>query len=304
MAGEGGGVWLIAGPTASGKSALALALAERVGGEIVNADALQLYRDLRVLSARPGEADLARAPHHLYGVADAGEAWSVGRWLRATLPALGAIAERGRPAVVVGGTGLYFAALTRGLADTPPVPEAVRDAIAARFDHAGEAAARSALAQVDPQAEARIAPGDRQRLVRALAVAQATGRPLSAWMAQTRPALAPGGWRGLVLEPPRQALYAACDARFDAMLAHGAADEARALLARGLAPTLPAMKAVGLRELGRWLAGELDRDAAAAQARRETRRYAKRQLTWFRNQAADWPRLPAPDVDEALRVLA
>ncbi|MBE7220274.1 MAG: tRNA (adenosine(37)-N6)-dimethylallyltransferase MiaA [Caulobacteraceae bacterium] len=299
---EEGGVWLIAGPTASGKSALALALAGRTGGEIVNADSLQLYRDLRVLSARPDAADLAHAPHHLYGIADAAEAWSVGRWLRAALPVLEAVHARGRPAIVVGGTGLYFAALTRGLAQTPPVPEAVRDAVAARFDEEGEAIARAELRGVDPDAETRIAPGDRQRLVRALAVAQATGRPLSAWRAQTRPALASDRWRGLVLEPSRERLYAACDARFDAMLAAGALAEARALLARNLAPDLPAMKAVGLRELGRHLAGEIPLAEAAELARRETRRYAKRQLTWFRNQAADWPRMA--DADAALRFLA
>ena len=257
-----------------------------------------------MLSARPGAAELSRAPHHLYGVADAAQGWSVGAWLRAAEPRLGEIAARGRRAIVVGGTGLYFAALTRGLAATPPVPMAARDAATARFDAEGEAAVRGALAAVDPQAAARIAPGDRQRLARALAVAQHTGRPLSAWRADTRPTLAADGWRGLVLEPPRPALYAACDARFDAMLAAGALEEARALLARGLGSDLPAMKAVGLRELGRHLAGELSLDAAAELTRRETRRYAKRQTTWFRGQAPDWPRLVAPQVEAALAVLS
>ena len=303
-AGEGGSrVWLIAGPTASGKSALALALAERVGGEIVNADALQLYADLRVLSARPTDTELTRAPHHLYGVADAAQAWSVGRWLRAALPVLEAIAARGRRAIVVGGTGLYFAALTRGLAETPPVADAVRDAAAARFDARGEADVRAGLAACDPAAAARIAPGDRQRLVRALAVHMATGRALSDWRAGTSPALAPGAWRGLVLEPERGALYARCDARFDAMLAGGAAAEVAALLARGLPADRPALKAVGVRELGGWLEGRTTLEAAAELARRETRRYAKRQLTWFRNQAPDWPRLAASDIEAALRLL-
>ncbi len=278
-------------------------MAERCGGELVNADALQVYRDLRVLSARPNEAETGRAPHHLYGFADAAEAWSVGRWLRAVTPVLQAVAERGRPAIVVGGTGLYFTALTRGLAQTPAVPEAVRAEVAASLAREGEAAARTALARIDPEAEARIASGDRQRLVRALAVGRATGRPLSAWRAETRPTLPPGSWRALVLEPPRDALYAGCDARFDAMLAAGALGEAGALLARGLDPALPAMKAVGLRELGRHLTGELSLDEAAELARRETRRYAKRQLTWLRNQAGDWPRLAATDVDAALRAL-
>ena len=296
-------VWLIAGPTASGKSALALDLAERTGAEIVNADALQLYRDLRVLTARPPDAELLRTPHHLYGVADAAEAWSVGAWLRAALPVLAATAARGRPAVVVGGTGLYFSALTRGLADTPAVPEAVRAAVQARWVRDGEGPFRAALAAVDPQAEARIAPGDGQRLVRALAVAQASGRPLSAWRADTRPALAPGTWRGLVVEPPRPALYGACDARLGAMVEAGALEEVRALLARGLPADRPALKAVGLRELGRHLSGDLGLPAALELARRETRRYAKRQGTWFRNQSADWPRADAGDAD-ARRVQA
>ncbi len=296
------GVWLIAGPTASGKSQAALALAERTGAEIVNADALQLYRDLRVLSARPSPAEEARAPHHLYGVADAGEAWSVGRWLRAVLPTLEAVRGRGRPAIVVGGTGLYFRALTHGLAETPPVSEAARRGVEARFEAEGEAAVRTALLAVDPAAAARIAPGDRQRLVRALAVAQATGRPLSAWTAETRPALAPGAWRAVVLAPPRAELYARCDDRLGAMVEAGALDEVAALLARGLDPGLPAMKAVGVRELGAHLHGDLPLADALELARRETRRLAKRQLTWFRNQTPDWRvvELPAEAVAAVL----
>ncbi len=288
------GVWLIAGPTASGKSAAALALAERTGAEIVNADALQIYRDLRVLSARPSPGEEACAPHHLYGMVDAAEAWSVGRWLRAALPVLAEVAGRGRPAVVVGGTGLYLRALTAGLAETPPVSDAVRAEVAAELAAAGEAALRARLAAVDPEAARRIAPGDRQRLVRAAAVARASGRPLTAWMADTRAPLAPGAWRAVVLAPPRAELYARCDARFDAMLEAGALDEVRRLLARGLDPRLPALKAVGVRELGAHLRGEADLGAAREAAQRETRRLAKRQLTWFRNQAADWPRVETP----------
>lgn len=283
------GVWLIAGPTASGKSAAALALAERTGAEIVNADALQVYRDLRILSARPSPAEEARAPHHLYGVADAAEAWSVGRWLRAVLPVLEAVRERGRPAVVVGGTGLYVRALTRGLAETPAVPEAVRASVEARWGGEGETAFRAVLSHADPAAAARIAPGDRQRLVRALAVAEATGRPLTAWMSDTRPPLARGTWRGAVLAPSRVELYARCDARLGAMLEAGALDEVRALLARGLDTGRPALKAVGVREFGAHLRGALALPQALELAQRETRRLAKRQLTWFRNQTPDWP---------------
>ena len=274
---------------------MALALAQRTGAEIVNADALQVYRDLRVLSARPSAAEEARVPHHLYGVADAGEAWSVGRWLRAASPVLEAIGARGRPAVVVGGTGLYFRALTHGLAQTPAVPDEVRARVQALWEAQGEAEFRAALAAVDPEAEARIAPGDRQRLVRAAAVAQASGRPLSAWRADTQPTLTPESWRGVVVSPPRADLYARCDARLAAMLDAGALEEVRALVARGLATELPTLKAVGVRELAAHLAGDLTAAQALEAAQRETRRLAKRQLTWFRNQTPDWPVADALD---------
>jgi len=297
-------VWLIAGPTASGKSGLALALAEASGGEIVNADSMQLYAGLQVLTAAPSPADEARVPHHLYGVADAAEAWSVGRWLRAAARVLAEIATRGKPAIVAGGTGLYFRALTHGLADIPPVPAEARAAAQGAYERLGEAAFRAALRTHDPEAEARIAPGDRQRLVRALAVAEATGTALSAWQAATAPALPPGSWRGVVLDPPRAELYARCDARFAAMLAEGALAEVRALAARGLDPELPAMKALGTRELMRHLKGELTLDEAATLAKQETRRYAKRQTTWFRNQTPDWPRIASLAPDEQWRQLS
>lgn len=291
-------IWLIAGPTASGKSALALRLALHTGGEIVNADALQLYADLRLLSARPSAEEEATAPHHLFGVADGADGWSVGRWLRTAVPLIEAVNGRGRPAIVVGGTGLYFKALTEGLAELPPVPASVRQAEAARFDAEGEAAARARLAQSDPAAEARIAPGDRLRLVRALEVLAHTGRPITAWQADTRPALAAGSWRALALEPPREALYGRCDARLAAMVEGGALEEVAALTARGLDPALPVMKAVGVRELAACLAGRASLDEALEDARRETRRYAKRQLTWLRNQMGDWPRAMSLDPDE------
>jgi tRNA dimethylallyltransferase len=295
-------VWLIAGPTASGKSGLALALAECAGAEVVNADALQVYRDLAVLTARPTVADLARAPHQLYGVADAAEAWSAGRWLRAAETALAQIAARGRPAIVVGGTGLYLRALTEGLSEVPPVPPAIRGEADATFAREGEAAFRARLAGVDPEAESRIAPGDRQRLVRAMSVALATGRPLTRWQAKPgEPPLA--GWRAVVLEPPRETLYARCDARLGSMLEHGALSEVAALMARGLDPGLPAMKALGAPEFAAHLRGESTLDQALAAARQSTRRYAKRQTTWFRNQTPDWPRLASADPDAALKVL-
>ncbi len=275
---------LIAGPTAGGKSALAMRMARETGAEIVGADSMQIYRDLEVLTAAPTAADKAQVPHHLVGVADASESWSVGRWLTAAMAALEDIAARGRPAIVAGGTGLYFNALTRGLADIPPVD---------RDQSAGlsEEALREALKSLDPEAEARIMPGDLQRLIRAHAVATQTGQSLSAWQAATRPALAPGTWRGVLVEPDRAELYARCDARLAAMVEAGALEEVRALAARNLEPSLPALKAVGFRELAAHVRGEASLADAIAAAQGETRRYAKRQLTFFRNQTPDWERV-------------
>lgn len=283
-------ITLIAGPTASGKSQRALEMAEASGADIINADSQQLYADLRVLSARPSAEDEARAPHHLYGVVDAADAWSVGRWTRAVLPLLTELEATGRPALIVGGTGLYFSALTKGLADIPAVLSEARDGAMALFDTEGEVAFRRILAGLDPAAEAGIEAGDRQRLTRAYAVVQATGRSLSDWRTATKPLLAPGSYDRLVIEPERTALYAACDARVDAMIAAGALDEVRTLMARGLDPALPAMKAVGVRELAAYLAGETTLADATAAMKQATRNYAKRQLTWFRNQCGDWRR--------------
>jgi tRNA dimethylallyltransferase len=287
--GEPARLTLIGGPTASGKSARALELAERTGAVIVNADSQQLYAELRVLSARPDADEEARAEHRLYGVAAGDDPWSVGRWVRAVQDLLGEI--DGRPAVLVGGTGLYFTALTRGLADIPPVPEAVRQAVEADYDGSGEAAFRRRLAEVDREAAARIEENDRQRLVRAMAVATHTGRALSDWQADTRPILMPASWTGQLILPEREALYAACDARCAVMLERGALDEVRALMDKGLSPALPVMKAVGVRELAAHLRGETSREVALDQMRQATRNYAKRQLTWFRNQMPDWARV-------------
>jgi tRNA dimethylallyltransferase len=284
-------IWLIAGPTASGKSALALRLAAATGAEIVNADSMQLYADLRLITARPSPQEEAHAPHHLFGTVDAAEGWSVGRWLRAATEVLGEIAARQRPAILVGGTGLYFRALTRGLAEIPQVPAEVRRQAQADYDMMGESSFRGRLAAYDRPAAQRIAPGDRQRLVRAWEVYAATETPLSDWQSTGEPALAPGTWRAVALEPAREALYARCDARLVAMVEAGALDEVRALAARGLDPTLPVMKAVGVREFSAYLRGETTLPAALAAAQQETRRYAKRQTTWMRGQMADWPRL-------------
>jgi tRNA dimethylallyltransferase len=242
---------------------------------------------------------MAGVPHHLFGVADGADGWSVGRWARAAGPVIDEIVARGRTAVVVGGTGLYFKALTEGLADIPPTPAAVRVGVGKTFDTLGEARFRELLASVDPVAEARIAPGDRMRLSRAMEVLEATGKPLTVWQAKTAPALPADAWRAVVIEPERDLLYARCDARFETMLERGALDEVRALIARGLDPDLPVMKAVGVRELAAHLRGEISLAQAAELARRETRRYAKRQLTWLRNQTPDWPRITETDAEAA-----
>ncbi len=283
-------VTLIAGATASGKSALALEMARESGAVIINADSQQLYADLRVLTARPSPNEEAQADHRLYGVADAAEAWSVGRWSRAVLPMLEELSAEGRPAILVGGTGLYFTALTKGLADIPDVPQDVRAAVEADYGALGEAEFRARLGLTDPNAAKSIERGDRQRLVRAMSVQAATGRSLSDWKADTRPLLTPGSWTGLVVEPERSVLYARCDARVDLMIRDGVLEEVRGLLARGLDPALPAMKAVGVRELAAWLAGEMPPHQAIDALKQATRNYAKRQLTWFRNQTPDWSR--------------
>lgn len=283
-------ITLIAGPTASGKSRLALEMAERTGAVIINADSQQLYADLRILSARPSHEDEERVPHHLYGVADAADAWSVGRWSRAVATLLADLQAQGRPALIVGGTGLYFAALTKGLAAIPAVSVEARDTATALYDAEGEAAFRLRLTTFDPPAAASIESGDRQRLIRAHAVAVSTSRSLSDWQASTTPMLAPGTYKRLVMEPERAELYGRCDRRVEAMVEHGAVDEVRALLARGLSPALPAMKAVGVREFKGYLDGDLSMATAVAATQQATRNYAKRQLTWFRNQTADWPR--------------
>ena len=292
---------LIGGPTASGKSAFALNLARETGGEIVNADSMQIYAGLSVLTAAPTPEELAASPHHLFGVADAADGWSVGKWLQAAATVLADIAARGRTAIVVGGTGLYFRALTHGLADIPPVPETQREVSALLYAAQGEHEFRDVLAALDPEAEARIESGDRQRLLRAHAVAIATGKSLTAWQTDTKPTLAEGTWRGVVLDLPRAQLYDRCDARFGLMVENGALEEVAAMEARGLDPALPALKAVGYRELAAHLRGETSLDEALDAARQETRRYAKRQLTWFRNQTPDWEKVESLAPSGSLR---
>ncbi|MBP6545435.1 MAG: tRNA (adenosine(37)-N6)-dimethylallyltransferase MiaA [Phenylobacterium sp.] len=294
-------IWLIAGPTASGKSALALRLAQETGAEIVGADALQIYRDLRVVTARPAPEDEAWVPHHLVGTVDGADGWSVGTWSRAASQEIAEITGRGRSVVVVGGTGLYFRALTHGLAEIPPTPPEVRDQASADYDAKGEQDFRARLAGVDPAAAERISPGDRQRLVRAWEVHAASGTSLSDWQARTDPVLPAGRYAAVALEPPRQWLYDRCDARLEQMIAAGALEEVAALMARDLDPALPIMKAVGVRELAAQLRGDLTSAQALTAAQQETRRYAKRQSTWQRGQMTDWPRITATDPDDQWR---
>jgi tRNA dimethylallyltransferase len=282
---------LIMGPTASGKSALALALAARLDAEIVNADSMQVYADLRVLTARPNETEEAQAPHHLFGVVDAAERFSVGAWTRMAAQVLDAIAARGKTALVVGGTGLYFKALTQGLAEIAPIPEDIRERLAQRLALEGAPSLHADLAQVDPNAAARIAPQDGVRILRALEVFEAHGEPISALQANSPAILEAGVWAGVALTPPRAELYARIEARFAAMLAQGALEEARALAARRLDPLLPCMKAHGMPWLAAHLGGEMTLAEAQALSTRDTRRYAKRQTTWINHQMEPWPRL-------------
>ena len=276
-------VVIIAGPTASGKSALALELAAALGGIIINADSQQIYRDLRILSAQPDAATMRRAPHRLYGFLDAAERGSVAIWRERALAEIAAAGTGDLLPFLVGGTGLYLRALQRGLAPVPTIPAAIRAEAAALYDALGGTAFRERLAALDPAAASRLPAGDRQRLLRAWEVVRATGRTLDEWQRRA-PGPAPLRFATILIMPPREALYAACDRRFVAMLADGALDEARALMARGLPSDLPAMKAVGLPELLRHLRGEIPLDEAIATAQRATRRYAKRQMTWFRHQ--------------------
>ena len=280
---------LIAGPTASGKSALALTLAEKLGGVIVNADSMQVYRDLRIITARPTPEEENRAPHRLYGYVDAAENFSVGRWCMDAAEVLAAAKRDSRAAIVVGGTGLYFKALTQGLAAVPPIPAQIRDEVRARLASEGVAALHHELVLRDPAAAARLMPNDRARVTRALEVMLATGRSLLEWHDHGKPAAVDAALAVKVfLMPDRDALFRRIDERFDAMMAAGALEEVRVLAARNLNPELPAMKAHGVPWLIRHLRGEITLADAIEGAKRDTRQYTKRQGTWFRNQLPDF----------------
>ena len=284
----------IAGPTASGKSAFAVKLARQHDGEIINADALQVYSDLRVLSARPSEAEMEGIPHHLFGHVNASVRYNTGAWLRDVVPIIVDVLARGKMPIITGGTGLYFKALTHGLAQIPQ-PSADGRGQANALLRQGVNVLRAAAHSLDPVATVRVLGDDPQRLLRIVEVALGTDKPLSAWQANTRPVIPKPYWRGLVLRPNREGLYAKINARFDGMANSGGYDEAKALHARGLDPMLPAMKAIGLRELIAIHTGQLSETEGLETAKRETRRFAKRQYTWFRGQASDWETAEADD---------
>ncbi|WP_368507269.1 tRNA (adenosine(37)-N6)-dimethylallyltransferase MiaA [Bradyrhizobium lupini] len=280
---------LIAGPTASGKSALALELALAAGGVVINADSMQVYRDLRIITARPTLGDEAQVPHRLYGHVDAAVNFSAGAWVGDAAKALEAAKAEGRLPIFIGGTGLYFKALTAGLSVVPPIPLEVREDVRARLERNGVEALHDELAASDPRAAERLNRRDRTRIARALEVVEATGRSLLDWHHEGQPPLLPkDSFRAVFLAPERDELYPRIDARFDAMLGAGALEEAVRLAARNLDPLLPAMKAHGVPALIRHLRGELSLEQAATIGRADTRHYAKRQFTWFRHQLPEF----------------
>ena len=283
---------LIAGPTASGKSALAVALAERTGGTIVNADSAQLYRDLRVLSAAPSDEDLGRAEHRLYGVIDGGEPCSAADWAVMARREIDAIHRQDSLPILVGGTGLYLRTLLDGIAPVPPIDPEIRR----KVRNADVKANHARLAELDPGAATRLKPADSTRVARALEVVLSTGRTIGDWQQHRRDGIGDAiTLRTLILLPPRDWLNARCDARFAAMVEQGAVEEVEALLERNLDPRLPVMRAIGVREIAAFLNGETTREQFIALGRQATRQYAKRQYTWFAHQPPpEWPRFTEP----------
>ncbi|WP_128291571.1 tRNA (adenosine(37)-N6)-dimethylallyltransferase MiaA [Afifella aestuarii] len=287
-----GEVVLIAGPTASGKTQLALDLAEGLHARgrravVVNADAMQVYRDLRVLTARPQASEMGDLEHRLFGHVDAADRYSVGRWLSDVGDVLSAVQEEGATAIFVGGTGLYLKALTEGLSPVPEIAPEIRDEVRARAEREGSDAMLRWLETLDPRAAGTVRPGDTQRAVRAVEVKLSTGRSLIDWQNETRePALVSEAKRFILL-PQREAVYRAIDRRFGVMIDEGALEEVQALMARDLAADLPAMKAIGVRPLSAYLRGEIAFTAAVERGKTESRRYAKRQLTWLRHQCGE-----------------
>ena len=294
---------LIAGPTASGKSVLAVEFARATGGVVINADSMQVYRDLRILTARPTPEQETLAPHRLYGHIDAAVNCSVGIWLDDARAALAEAEHDGRLPIVVGGTGLYFKALLRGLSAIPPVPQDIRDAVRARLERDGIGALHRELVRRDPVAGARLKPRDRARIPRALEVLEATGQPIGEWHAHGLPSLLkPDEVSAIFLAPDRAELHARIDQRFANMLGEGALDEVAVLASRSLDPMLPAMKALGVPPLLKHFRGEISLDEARVLGSAETRQYAKRQFTWFRHQLPEFQWVAPADTQNLLSV--
>ncbi len=284
---------LITGPTASGKSALAVELAKRHDGVVINADSMQVYDTLRVLTARPSDEDMQGVPHYLYGHVPAATAYSTGAWLRDVTALLPQLRAEGRLPVFVGGTGLYFKALTGGLSDMPAIPEEIRTRLRARLIDDGGAVLHAELAARDPDMAAALNPQDGQRIVRALEVLEVTGRSIAELQGRSGPVVIdPDRARKIVVLPERAVLHDRINRRFELMLAEGAADEVRALLALSPAPEMPVMKAIGVSQIAAMLDGEMSREDVLEKGAAATRQYAKRQMTWFRNQMDEsWERL-------------
>ena len=281
-------VLIVAGPTASGKSALALDLADAFDGVVINADSMQVYEELRGLSARPDESETARAPHRLYGVLSGREACSAGKWREMAMAEIADCHAKGKLPIITGGTGMYLNALTEGIAPIPDVPARIREAMTAELEQMGHEAFFEKLKRDDAETAATLDGTNTQRLIRAAEVFAHTGRGLTSW--HQEPVITPPEnmkFKKLCYMPPREILYDRCNRRFDLMIEQGAIDEVRELIALNLPETAPVMKAVGVRELGAYLAGEIDLATAKEKSQRETRRYAKRQLTWFRHQMTD-----------------
>ncbi|ULJ72907.1 tRNA (adenosine(37)-N6)-dimethylallyltransferase MiaA [Rhizobium gallicum] len=287
---------LITGPTASGKSALAVELAKRHGGAVINADSMQVYGTLRILTARPSEAEMQGVPHHLYGHVPAGAAYSTGTWLRDVTALLPSLRAKGQLPVFVGGTGLYFKALTGGLSDMPAIPENIRNRLRARLLNDGAEALHAELAKLDPAAAGSLSIQDGQRIVRALEVVEATGQSILRFQGQAGPLIVdPARAEKIIVLPERAVLHQRINGRFEKMLEQGAEDEVKSLLALGLSSEMPAMKAIGVSQIAAMLKGEMTRSEVIEKGAAATRQYAKRQMTWFRNQMDEsWKRLTSP----------
>lgn len=292
---------LIAGPTASGKSAVARALATSLGGVVINADSMQVYSDLRILSARPSDEDEARVPHALYGIVPAAHAYSVGRWLEDVKRAMTDAERHALMPIITGGTGLYFKALLEGLSPIPDVPPEVRDHWRGQAREKDAEELHGLLGARDPQMAARLRPSDPQRVIRALEVLDATGRSLAQWQSEPgEPLVREAQVARVFVEPPRETLYERIDTRFDAMLDDGALEEVKSLGEQMLDPELPAMRALGVKPLMAMLKGDIEPEEAIARAKTETRRYAKRQLTWAKSNMIAWNRVFVKDSERMM----